>query len=360
MALRLASPPAIALAAAIAASVATSLARAESAAPGAEGSVAQLTAALSGLQAHVAAVQAHAGQDGTTDLMARLADDIDTVRAGSAQMPPGYSQAQWAARIAAITALDTKLAGEMIDGAVAPPASARGMDEFLMRSKVDGTLQPYALYVPKNIKSLIVLLHGRPQTEVEILSVPYFHDLAEATGAVVVAPWGRGIYDFASPAADDVYQLAEEVRSSFGISQQHVYLAGYSMGGFSVFKIAPLHAERWAAIMCVSGAILNSETALVRYRLRDTPIYVVTGSDDTNIPTVYGEETAAYLAGIGMQVSFYEEQGGTHYLPTLVPSITQAWNDMLAGRVRYASAPTVAGKLPSYAPPPMAKPPRAR
>jgi pimeloyl-ACP methyl ester carboxylesterase len=314
--------------------------------------VARLTAARGELQAHLVDVQRNTGPDGASGLQGRLSDDIDTAR-DQTDRPPGYSAQQWSTRVAAIADLDTKLVGEMIAGTVTPPAAASGMDELLMRSTLDGTLQPYAIYVPKNLggkTALIVLLHGNPQTEVELLSGSYFHDLADATGAVIVAPWGRGIYDYASPGSDDVYQLADEARSAFHISQQRVYLVGYSMGGFSVFKIGPLHAERWEAIMCISGAILNSETALVRYRFRETPIYVVTGSNDTNIPTVYGEETAAFLASAGMQVSFYEQKDGTHYLPTLLPSLTAAWNDMLAGRVLVSSTPTIVGQPPSAAP----------
>jgi poly(3-hydroxybutyrate) depolymerase len=222
-----------------------------------------------------------------------------------------------------------------------------------MRSAADGTLQPYAIYVPPAANAhspLIVLLHGHPQTEVELLSAPYLHQLADATGAIVVAPWGRGIYDFASPAGDDVYQLADDVRAAFGLSRQRVFLAGYSMGGFTVYKVAPIHAETWAGVMSVSGAILNSETATVTYRLRNTPIYVVHGSNDDSIPTAYGEETAAFLASAGLPVSFYEQRGGTHALASLVPSLTLAWNDMLAGRVRQSGMPVGMGKPPTSEP----------
>ncbi len=315
-------------------------------APSGSAELTELTAARNRLMANLPLVQQRAGHDVAFGLGVRLLDDMDTVRAAN-QPPTGYDAAQWNARIAQIVRLDTKLASDIVAGNVETPATAHGLDERLMRSTLDGTLQPYAIYVPATVNArspLIVLLHGRPQTEVELLSTPYFQQLAEATGAIVAAPWGRGIYDFASPGSDDVYQLAGDVRGAFGFPRQRVFLVGYSMGGFSIYKIAPMHAETWSGVMSISGAILNSETADVTYRLRSTPIYVVTGSNDDNIPTAYGEETAAFLASAGLPVSFYEQRGGTHYLPSLVPSLTLAWNDMLSGRVRSSGPLPALGK----------------
>ncbi len=136
------------------------------------------------------------------------------------------------------------------------------------------------------------------------------------------------------------------------LGAHRVFLAGYSMGGFSVFKIGPTHADRWAGVMCISGAILNSGTSVVSWRFRNTPIYVVTGSKDENIPTEYGELTAAYLSNAGVPVSFYEQEGGLHFLLTLMPSLTQAWHDMIAGTVRAASNLKRNSNLPSAPPTP--------
>jgi len=98
--------------------------------------------------------------------------------------------------------------------------------------------------------------------------------------------------------------------------------------------------------MSVSGAILSSETADVSYRLRSTPIYVVTGSNDKTVPAAYGEETAGFLAAAGLPVSFYEQHGGTHSLATLVPSLTLAWNDMLSGGCGNRTFPSASASRP--------------
>jgi predicted esterase len=321
------------------------------ASPSDSAELAQLTAARDRLQADLPLVQQRAGHDVAFGLGVRLLADMDTVR-DAGQPPDGYTQAELSEHVSGIVRLDTKLADEMLSGTVETPATVHGLDERLMRS-ADGTLQPYAIYVPAGANSrspLIVLLHGLQQTEVELLSAPYLHQLADATNAIVVAPWGRGIYDYAPPASGDVYQIAGDVRAAFGLSPHRVFLAGYSMGGFTVYKIAPMHPEIWSGVMSVSGAILSSETADVSYRLRSTPIYVVTGSNDKTVPAAYGEETAGFLAAAGLPVSFYEQHGGTHSLATLVPSLTLAWNDMLSGRVRQSNIPIGLGKPPTSEP----------
>jgi len=225
----------------------------------------------------------------------------------------------------------------VLSGKYEPLGDVSGLGERLIKSTTDGTWQPLALYVPRALKpnpTLVVLLHGQPQTETNLLSPPYFQTLADSTNSIIAAPWGRGNYDFYGVASDDVYQAADEVARAYDIDPHRVFLAGYSMGGFSVFKIGPTHGSVWHAVLCIAGSILNSETASVMKAWKNTPIYVVNGKLDQSIPPMYGELTAVWLAGMGVPTGFYQEPKGTHFLPTLMPSLTQAWHDMIAGVVR--------------------------
>jgi predicted esterase len=118
-----------------------------------------------------------------------------------------------------------------------------------------------------------------------------------------------------------------------------VYLVGYSMGGFSVFKVGPLHGERWKGVMSIAGAVLNSETNDVVRSFARLNVYVVNGGDDASIPPKYGAQTADFLAHAGISVGFYQEPHGTHALRTLNRVLAQAWSDMLAGKVRMDRLP---------------------
>jgi hypothetical protein len=306
-----------------------------------------------------AKVEAELGTDAAAAFQRRLFDDLERP---NDPVPDDYTGADWAETVARVASLDVEAVDQLVAGAPAPLRAVPGLHEYLVPSHVDGSWQLVAMYVPANVPatraSLAIVLHGNPQTEAELLGQPALRRIADRSGTIVVAPFGRGIYDFAEPAATDVYDLLTALQDALPVDRGRTYLAGYSMGGFSVFKIGPRGGYRWKAVLCISGAIVNSGVRAVSLAWHDMPLYVVTGAHDDSIPTKYGEETAGYLAGIGLPVSFYEEPNGSHALRTLMPSLQRAWTDMLAGTTRPDSVPVARNgvTLPPSAPTAVLKP----
>ena len=312
-----------------------------------------IAAALARYEAARARVEAELGVDEAVSLHRRLFDDLEL----QAALPPdGYTAADWAEAVANALSLDVQAVDQLVAGAAAPLRATPGLHEVLVPSRVDKHWQLVALYVPASLKPgkapLAIALHGNPETESHLLGMPYLRRLADRTGTIVIAPFGRGIYDFDEPAGTDVYDLLRTVQDALPIDRGRTYLVGYSMGGFSVFKIGPRGGYRWAAAMCISGAILNSGVRAVSIAWQTLPVYVVTGAHDESIPTKYGEQTAAYLASLGLPVSFYEEANGTHFMRTLTPSLQRAWDDMHAALVRRENVPIFSAgyALPGAAP----------
>jgi poly(3-hydroxybutyrate) depolymerase len=314
--------------------------------------------ALQRFDAVRARMGAELGVDVAADFRRRLFDDLERQRMAA---PENYPPADWAEAVSNIVRLDIDAVDQLVTGQPAPLRATPGLHEVLVPSR-DGTFDLVALYVPPAVKPqrapLAIVLHGNPQTETELLGPPVLRRLADRTGTILVAPFGRGIYDFDEPAATGVYDLLGKVQDAFAVDRGRTYLVGYSMGGFSVFKIGPRGGYRWSGVLCISGAILNSGVRPVSIAWKDMRLYVVTGAHDDSIPTRYGEQTAAYLAGIGLPVSFYEEPHGTHSLRTLVPSLERAWDDMHAALTRPENVPVArAGfALPAAAPGAVAKP----
>ncbi len=306
-----------------------------------------------------AKVVSELGPDDAVAFQRRLFADLDRPHDPA---PDGYTPAAWAETAAAVAGLDIEAVDQLVTGKPAPLRAAVGLHEYLVPSHIDHTWQLVAMYVPANAPAirapLAIVLHGNPQTESELLGQPALRRLADNSGAILVAPFGRGIYDFAEPAATDVYDLLPALQDALPVDRGRTYLAGYSMGGFSVFKIGPRGGYRWKAVLCISGAILNSGVRAVNLAWHDMPLYVVTGAHDDSIPTKYGEQTAGYLASIGLPVSFYEEPNGSHALRTLMPSLQRAWTDMLAGTERPESIPIAHNgfALPPSAPAPVLRP----
>jgi dienelactone hydrolase len=302
--------------------------------------------------ASIAKIGPIAGRDTTYDYYERLNEDADLLADPS--VPQGYSAAQWSEVVARTAQLDLSLATQLLRGAYDSMGAIRGLGEALVRSPSDGTMQPVAVYVPSSYSPahaapLIVLLHGRPQSETQVLAPPYIAQLAERSGAIVVAPWGRGYYDFRGATAD-VYDALDAATRAFTIDPRKRYLAGYSMGGFSVFEVAPARPQAWAAVMSIAGALLGTDSQRVVATMRRTPFYVLTGSADDSIPTRYPTATAAFLQAAGMDVSFYSQPGGIHRLVTLLPILTEAWDDMLHGVVRAPQQAMGSITLPSMMP----------
>ena len=308
----------------------------------------QIQAALGQLSSHYDDVARGMGAAAALDLQERLNSDLGAMLED--QPPPGYPAQDWHERLNDLASLDASIVTQAIAGKSDPIATAHGAVERLLLARTDHTLQPYALYVPATLatnRALVMLLHGNPQTEAEIMASPYFRMLADETGTIVAAPYGRAIYDFAPPADDEVYQLADEIAAAFSIPSQRTYLVGYSMGGFSVFKLVPRRPERWAAVMCIAGGVYFSEVDTVIAALRNKPLYVITGSRDESIPTRYPQNTATYLASAGVPTGLYVQPSGTHLLATLMPVLEPAWHDMIGGRIPARVRPVGTAQVPA-------------
>ena len=288
-----------------------------------------------------------AGRDTTMDYYDRLLDDAALLN----QSPPKYYPAQlWQQAIQAAAQLDLSLATQLLQRSYQPMAAIRGLGETLVRSSKDGTMQPVAIYVPSQYSastpaSLVVFLHGLQQTESHLVAAQYLRDLADATGTIIVAPYGRGAYDFRG-AESDVYDAFDAANRAFTIDPRRRYLVGYSMGGYSLFRLAPIHPADWSAVMSIAGSLLVSREPLVTTTMRDTRFYILTGARDQTVPTSYLIATAIYLRDAGLPVTFYSQFNGTHELYSLRQIISEAWNDMEHGVVRYPVGLTGASNLP--------------
>jgi predicted esterase len=302
--------------------------------------------------ANLAKVAKVTSRETTMDYYQRLLDDQDMLLNEPA--PAGYDQATWEISTHGIATLDLSLANQLLTDTITPMASIRGLGETFVRSSKDGSLQPVAVYVPSTYvpgkaTPLIVFLHGNPQSETQLLAPRFVRELAEANGTILVAPYGRGYYDFRG-TKEDVYDALDAAEKAFTVDPRKRFLAGYSMGGFSVFEVAPDRPNTWTAVMCISGALLGSDAPRLLAFMRGTPFYVLTGLKDESIPTAYPTITASFLSQQGVPVSFYSLPGGIHRLISLMPILTLAWSDMLHDIVR--SAPPALGNavLPSQAP----------
>jgi predicted esterase len=282
--------------------------------------------------ADIAAMAPLTGRDVAYDYVDRLTNDIEALSSA-----PAGAKADYAARVAT---LDDDVVEQYLARTPHPLAPIRSFGETLVRSSADGTLQPLAVYVPATYDPahpapLVVFLHGSGGSESGLLALTGLAQLADSTGSIVIAPYGRGYSGFRGNATSDIYDALAAAKSAFAIDPRRRYLAGYSMGGFSLFRVGSVHPNDWDGLMCISGGLNGYPDADAALRLlHGLPLYVLTGQNDAVVPSTYTTQSAGYLRFYGMAVSYYRQPDGTHELGTLLPILQRAWGDMHRGIVR--------------------------
>lgn len=283
--------------------------------------------------AHAATIATIANRYSTMDYYDRLIEDAGTLSDPASQRSPIRMQI-----VQAQALLDLSLAQQLLADTFVPMQSIRGAGETFVRSSLDGTMQPVAVYVPHNYAPgaglpLVVFLHGRLQPESQLVAPLFMQQIAERNDSIVVAPNGRGYYDFAG-SEGDVYDAYGAAVKAFAIPRSRRYLIGFSMGAVSVFKIALMRSDDWTALMSIAGALPNDEQYSVVAALHNMRFYVITGDRDAIVAPTNSIATATLLRNAGLAISFYEQVDGIHSLYSLRATVDRAWSDMLRGVVR--------------------------
>ncbi|MBL8179666.1 MAG: prolyl oligopeptidase family serine peptidase [Bryobacterales bacterium] len=209
-----------------------------------------------------------------------------------------------------------------------PFAGKRGDLSKAYRSDVDGTLQPYRVFVPESYEEkkatpLVIALHGMGGNESSFFTGYDGVLLREAArkGFLVAAPKGRAPTSmYRGTAEKDVLDVLVEVRRDYNVDGKRIYLMGHSMGGFGTWSIAMNHPELFAAL----GPIAGGGNAGGMEKIKHIPQFVVHGDND---PTVNVEQSRAMVeAGrkAGAAMKYVEVKGGGHgniVVPNLGPML---------------------------------------
>lgn len=135
-----------------------------------------------------------------------------------------------------------------------------GDHRLTLRSSVDGSSQPYRLFVPTAIDQgtncpLLVVLHGQGADHNTWFEVTPVKELAQAHGYLVVSPNGRGLRYYEGSGEQDVLDAIDEVTDHFAVDEDRIYMAGHSMGSWGTWSIGLRHRRRFASICPMSGSV---------------------------------------------------------------------------------------------------------
>lgn len=205
-----------------------------------------------------------------------------------------------------------------------------GLSRRAFRSKDDGSLQSYSLYLPKGFSSdkkwpMLVFLHGSGVDEKKIAGAQELHKLADKLGLVLLFPRSRtktGFY-LDQDEADLINNLIV-VKKRFPIDWNKIFLGGFSMGGFGAWHTGLRNPNIFAGLAIISGVpshpFLGREIkpgysfspADYAEIAKQLPILVVHGSADTSIPPETVQETVQALNEKGAKPLYNEIAGAGH------------------------------------------------
>ena len=131
-------------------------------------------------------------------------------------------------------------------------------------SKVDGSVQPYAITLPQGVDPqagkrwpLYVKLHGRAATMNEVNFITRYENKptpAEQTW-IQLDVFGRTNNAYRFAGETDVFEAIADVESRFRIDDKRITLWGFSMGGAGAWHLGLHHPSKWASVGAGAGFV---------------------------------------------------------------------------------------------------------
>lgn len=135
----------------------------------------------------------------------------------------------------------------------APWLEARGTLLRGYRSKLDGSVQPYALHVPESWpqqhRQAMIWLLGRGEKRTELT---FFSERESGKPQImpkdtlIVMPYGRFCNATKFAGEVDVFEVLEAAKAQYQLDANRIAIAGFSMGGGSTWHIASHYPHLWA------------------------------------------------------------------------------------------------------------------
>jgi pimeloyl-ACP methyl ester carboxylesterase len=193
------------------------------------------------------------------------------------------------------------------------------------RSRVDGSIQPYALTIPDGMRLdepqwLEVVLHGRGATLNEV-SFIYAHEQAKPAPmdhpVIRMDVFGRGNVAYRWAGETEVFEAIASVEKRYRIDHSRVALRGFSMGGGGAWHLGLHFPDQWSVVEAGAGFV---ETK-VHGKVADPPIYATiydvmnSSLNAVNTPWVGygGEDDPQRRASVFVREELQRE--GYHFTP---------------------------------------------
>lgn len=223
-----------------------------------------------------------------------------------------------------------------------PVRSSAGAHRRVFRSRIDGSLQGFALLPPAGVTNVgrglsavrpmnvLLSLHG---AGVDCLSQAQAY--GKKSGWWILAPQNRRPFgfDWQDWGRTDAYEALDSVFGNVRVTLR-VFLAGHSMGGHGAWHLAANDPDRFLAVAPSAGwasfdsyggrpdgelrelwhaADAASDTLALLDNLAEVPVYVLHGEEDTNVPVTEARTLVEGLRERSAPVQVHYEPGAGHW-----------------------------------------------
>lgn len=222
-----------------------------------------------------------------------------------------------------------RVAGVALFLAVAGLHGQTGPRVLTVVSTVDGSEQPYALYLPGSFEppkkyGLLVSLHSEDSNHrlnlSQVLGITGRGTIGpEGTGfpalrdrdLIVACPLARGSMGYQGIPEQDVYDVLADVERRYPVDPDRVYLTGISMGGGGALWLAATRPDVWAGVaaMCPDSMPGPEELAA---NLLNVPVRLYHGELDTVVPVASSRAWQRRLLDAGVPAAYTEYPATRH------------------------------------------------
>ncbi len=261
---------------------------------------------------------------------------VETLRFHVAEIEKGLTRLKPHDTCPALRAMIERLNGQLraaVSGRDVT-AEARGFVRRAFRSNVDGSLQPYTIFVPERLEPTkrypaMVFLHGSDSDDQSIKFAIRSHPVLFPSPMFVIAPYGRGESNAYTKdhAQEDIREAVSDALRHYPIDPSRLVLAGFSMGGYGVYRTLYEDPGRYAAAAVFSGhpdqgSEYAPEGKHPDFRhaeylkpLRGVNMVVLHGGRDRNCPVELTVELVSIMKGAGIPVLFLLDEKAGHEPP---------------------------------------------
>jgi dienelactone hydrolase len=186
-------------------------------------------------------------------------------------------------------------------------------------------LQPYSIYIPKKAPpasgyGLTLLIHSHAAMYNQFLGSRNQSQFGErGTGSIVITPAGRGVDGWTwDHASADLFEVWADVARRWHLDPGYTSIAGYSMGGYSTYKLAVQYPDLfaraqptvgppgvgiWTGSGDPSGGI-QTHTYRQLESLRNIPLLIWVAASDELVPYSGTQAQRARIDSLGLRYEF--------------------------------------------------------